>query len=172
MPETTISTLAELTLAIDSAWDELQSFLAGLTEEQTVLQDDNGWTVKDHATHMAVWEDSVAILFRGQSRHQALGITESFYAAASFDQINETIRAQHSHLPLIQARRQLEQIHGALLQWVKGLSNAGLKTAVRDFFPQAPRTDDRPMLVFIHENTADHFAQHLHWMQALVETAA
>ena len=172
MSETNISTLPELILAIESAWDDLQSFLAGLTESEASITDDNGWTAKDHATHIAVWEDSVAILFRGKPRHEALGITDAIYAAASFDQINEIIREKHKDLPLTQALRGLVQVHSELMESVKTLSDAELKTTVRGFFPQAPRTDERPMIEFIFENTVDHFTEHLQWMRELLARAA
>ncbi|HLC03078.1 MAG TPA: ClbS/DfsB family four-helix bundle protein [Anaerolineales bacterium] len=172
MPDPLISTLPELKLAIDSAWSELETFLVQLTERQASMQDDHGWTIKDHVTHLAVWEDSVAILFRGRPRHEALGIDETYYAQASFDQINERIRQQRSHLTIGQAIEQLQQVHQTLMASVRGLSEAELSKTVRDFFPVAPRTDDRRVVLFIAENTANHFTEHLEWMRALPERAA
>ena len=117
-------------------------------------------------THLAVWEDSVAILFRGKPRHEALGIDEAFYAEASFDQINEVIRGRHQHMPLRQVIELLKQVHQPLMARVRALSDAELNRTARDFFPQAPRTDNRQVIDFIYENTAAHYTEHLPWMRA------
>ena len=168
MPHPKVSTLPGLITAIDSTWGDLRSFLLAVNPNDASKTDDIGWTVKDHITHIAVWEDSVAVLFRGGLRHQALGIDESFFMAASFDQINDVIKEQFKAIPLNQAIRQLEQVHGELMTRVTALSEGDLQTTVRDFFPQAPRADDRPMMTFIYDNTADHFTEHLQWMRELL----
>jgi len=172
VPDPTISTLSELKIVIDGSWSELEAFLAGLTEQQASVQDDQGWTVTDHVTHIAVWEDSVAILFRGKPRHEALGISESYYAQASFDEINEQIRQRIGHIPLSQAIEQLRQVHMTLMAGLEGLSEAKLSMAVRDLFPEAPRSDERRVIDFIYDNTADHFKEHLGWMQTLLKRAS
>lgn len=83
------SELAKFTAAIDAAWQDLRLFLAAVTPSQASKRDQACWSVQDHVEHLAVWEDAVAILFRGGRRHEALGIEEPFYTAGSFDEINE-----------------------------------------------------------------------------------
>ena len=86
------SSPAKLSSAIDKAWSELQGFLSSITPAQASRQDANGWTIKDHVTHMAVWEASVAILFRGGRRHDALGIDEAFYLATGLGHLLGPLR--------------------------------------------------------------------------------
>lgn len=172
MPESFPSTKGALIKAIDESWAELQSFLRSLTEENASGQDSNGWTVRDHTMHIAVWEDSVLVLFHGGQRHEPLGVDERFYQQATFDQINEVIKERHSHVTLRQAVDRLRQVHSELMAEVRALSNAQLATTVRDFFPQAPREDDRTMIDFIYWNTGDHFKEHLPWMRGLTTGAA
>jgi len=172
MPEPVPATRSALTRAIDEAWAELHAFLGSLKGENPSSQDDSGWTVKDHTTHIAVWEDSVAILFRGGQRHEALGIDEAFYRAATFDQINAMVKERYSHLQLEEAVAQLSRVHHALMAEVRGLSDVQLTTTVRDFFPLAPRDDDRRVIDFIYWNIADHFKEHLPWMQSLATRAS
>jgi hypothetical protein len=177
-----------LSSAIDKAWSELQSFLSSITPAQASRHDANGWAIKDHVTHMAVWEASVAILFRGGHRHDALGIDEAFYLAtglghllgpqrptekdASFDQINEVIKTRHQDLPLSEALTMMSDAHKGLMVNARSLTEANLQTTVSDFFPQAPRGDDRTMATFILDNTASHYLEHLQWMKDLVDRAA
>ncbi len=88
MPDPTITTKAELMGATKAAWETLSGFLDGLRDQQiTGLLDREGWSVKDHLTHIARWEASVAVLFRGRPRHEGLGVDASLYAAADFDAI-------------------------------------------------------------------------------------
>jgi Protein of unknown function (DUF1706) len=178
----------ELSSAIDEAWSELQGFLSGITPAQASRQDANGWAIKDHVTHIAVWEASVTILFRGGRRHEALGIDEAFYLATglghllgpqrptakdiSFDQMNEVIKTRHQGIPLSEALTMLSDIHQGLMVNARSLTEANLQTTVSDFFPQAPRGDDRTMATFIIDNTADHYLEHLQWMKDLADRAA
>ena len=170
MPDPSMSTQAELTRAIEAAWAELQTFVAGLTEKHVSQRDDHGWTVKDHLTHLAVWEDSVAVLFRGGRRHEALGIDEAYYTKASFDEINEVIKERHKQMSLQAVTEQLGRVHGALIARVRNLSDADLNRTVRDLFPRAPSSDDRRVIDFLHENTAAHSVEHLPWMQVLLRS--
>lgn len=172
MDNPAIDTLADLLRSIDSSWAQLEPFLAGLTEKQAIMQDDQGWTVRDHVTHMAVWEESVAVLFDGKPRHEALGIDEAFYAEASFDEINEIIRKRTQSMPLGQALAEWKRAHHELMARVRSLSEDELTRRVRDFFPQAARTDDRLVIDFLHENTAAHIDEHFPWMRAIVSRSA
>jgi hypothetical protein len=157
---------------IETSWSELESFLREPEVEGSTSRDGAGWTVKDHLTHMAVWADSVAVLFRDGFRHQALGIDEGLYSAASFEEINEIIRQREASLSFAQAVDRLRNAHNAIVSGYKGLSESELAAAVRDVFHTAPRTDDRQVSAFIHENTAAHYSEHLPWMRRLAQGPA
>ncbi|HSB89555.1 MAG TPA: DinB family protein [Anaerolineales bacterium] len=166
------TSIAELLASVDSAWQNLHSFLAALSPSQASVRDHAGWSVKDHVTHLAVWEDSVTVLFRGGGRHEALGIDESVYSAGAFDDINDAIKKRLEAIPLAQAVHQLEQGHTQLVASLSTLSDADLKSNVRDFFPTAPRTDERPLTSLIWDNTGGHFVEHLEWMRELASRGA
>jgi len=121
---------------------------------------------------LAVWEDSVTVLFRGGRRHEALGIDESVYSAGAFDDINEAIKKRLEALPLTQAMHQLDQGHAQLVTSLSTLSDADLKSTVRDYFPSAPRTDERPLTSLIWDNSGGHFVEHLEWMRELASRGA
>ncbi|HET7009174.1 MAG TPA: DinB family protein [Anaerolineales bacterium] len=168
MSEATISTVDQLRQTFETAWLAFESFLAGLKPEDASKKDGAGWGVKDHVTHLAIWEESVAIVFRGGKRHEALGIDEPFYQQGSFDEINEVIKKREEHLTIDQSVERLRAVHHELKDELRALSNADLLKTVREFFPTAPRTDDRPVVVFLYDNTAGHIVEHLPWMEALV----
>ena len=127
--------------------------------------------MKDHVTHLAVWEDSVAILFRGGRRHEALGIEEPFYAAASLNEINEVIKVRLEGTALQEAIHTLEGAHRQLMGHLRTLGDADLNAKAREFFPQAPRNDDRRLASLIWDNTGGHLTEHLEWMRDLVGRA-
>jgi hypothetical protein len=166
------SELAKFTGSIDAAWKDLHSFLAAVTSSQASKRDQAGWSVKDHVTHLAVWEDSVAILFRGGRRHEALGIEELFFTVGNVDEINEVVKVRLEGTALQEAIRNLEGAHRQLMGHLRTLRDADLNAKAREFFPQAPRNDDRSLTSLIWDNTGGHFTEHLAWMGDLVERAA
>ena len=166
------SELAKFTASIDAAWKDLHAFLAAVTPSQASKRDPAGWSVKDHVAHLAVWEDSVAILFRGGRRHEALGVEGPFYAAGSFDEINEVIKVRLEGTTLQEAIRDLEGAHNQLMGHLRILRDADLNAKAREFFPQAPRNDERSLIALIWDNTGGHFTAHLEWMCDLVGRAA
>lgn len=161
------SELAKFTASIDAAWKDLHSFLAAVTPSQASKRDQAGWSVKDHVTHLAVWEDSVVILFRGGRRHEALGIEEPFYTAGNVDEINEVIKVRLEGTTLQEAIRNLEGAHRQLMGHLRTLRDADLNTKAREFFPQAPGNDERLLASLIWDNTGRHFTEHLEWMRDL-----
>jgi len=66
------SELAVFTASIDAAWKDLRSFLAAVTPSQASKRDQAGWSVKDHVTHLAVWEDSVVIPARQDNEREGV----------------------------------------------------------------------------------------------------
>jgi hypothetical protein len=166
------SDVARLAASIDAAWLDLLSFLAAVTPGQASKRDPAGWSAKDHVGHLAVWEESVAILFREGRRHEALGIEEPLYTAGSFDEINEVIRVRFEGTTLQEAIRHLEAAHQQLMVHVRTLRDADLNAKARELFPQAPRNDERTLISLIWANTGGHFAEHLEWMRDLVGRAA
>lgn len=172
MPHPNMSTISELTEALQESWSELEEFLSTLTEDQLTVQDDQGWTVSDHIMHMAEWESSVVILFEGRPRHEALGIDEATYLEASIDEINGRLQKMRDKVPAHEAIAQLREVHLTLIANLPDLTQADLQKTVRDFFPKAPRSDERRVVDFIYEDTGDHFLDHLKWMRTLVSGAA
>ncbi len=160
----------ELMAEIESAWNNLQAYLAELTDEQmTALRDHAGWSVKDHLAHLVAWEESIAALFEDRPRHAALGIDEALFSGGSFDAMNAAIREQRKDLPLGQVIAELHSTHERLLKWLRPLSDEELMQPAGSFFASAQESDDRSVAELILDNTADHFSEHLGWIKALRE---
>jgi hypothetical protein len=168
MAERSSSVKAQLLAEIDKAWADLNTFFAGLSEAQmTTLHDGQGWTVKDHLTHIAAWEESVIFFLHGRPRHEALGIEEPLFAKASFDEINAVIQRLRKDLSLSQAASQLQTTHARLMSLLQPLSDADLNQPLRHYLPSSPADDRRRAVDLIRDNTSGHFSEHLPWMRAI-----
>jgi hypothetical protein len=167
-----ISTKTEMMQKINAAWAELESFLAGLTDQQmTGLYDNQGWNVRDHITHQATWEESIAMLFQGKSRPQILGIEPSQLAKKDFDAINATIRDRKKNMSGEAAVAELRRVHNLLMKSIQTLSDTDLNKPAAVFFPQIPASDVRTVLQLIQADTDGHFLEHLPWMKAIATSA-
>jgi hypothetical protein len=161
---------SNLLAAIDRSWIALNAALKRLTESQlTTIRDVQGWTVKDHIVHMTRWERSVVFFLQHLPRHDGLGVEETLYLQGSEDAINATIYRQASDLVLGDALLQFRENHRRLLELLAPLTDADLQKRYRDFLPDEPGDGDGPPAIdVIHGNTAHHFAEHLGWIEALV----
>ena len=172
MADRTITSKSHLLSEIARTWAALNSYVAQLSEAQmTAFHDDHGRTVKDHLTHLTAWEQSVVFHFQGKPRHQALGIEETLFASGSFDEQNEVIRGQRESIPLAEVIAQLQRTHVELMNLVNLLTEADLSRQLRDYPPETPATDQRSVMSLIQGDTADHFSEHLSWIEALVQAA-
>jgi len=135
----------------------------------TEIPDGRGWTVKDHITHLTAWEQSVIFFFQGKPRHEALGTEEALFASGSFDEMNEVIRKQRERVPLSEAISQFQRTHVDLMDLVHPLTEADLDQPIRNYPPETPASDQQTVMSLIQGDTADHFSEHLAWIEALVQ---
>ena len=89
-----VTTKQDLIASTTTAWHTLVTYVDGLTAEQwTEPRDAAGWSVKDHVSHVTLWDRAVIEAFRNQAPMQeTLGISETAWSAGSFDPMNEEIR--------------------------------------------------------------------------------
>jgi hypothetical protein len=168
--EKQVTTKAELLADIERDWDALQDRLDQLTEtEMTTLTNADGWTVKDHITHLTAWERSVIFLLQGKPRHAGLGVPEAVYLKGSHDEINEVIFQQQKEEPLTAVIAHFHQTHQELLDLLQPLTDTDLQKPYGHYLPDEPGEGDGPAVInFVYGNTAHHFREHLGWIEELV----
>src|SRR5258706_8884786 len=109
----------EMLKRMEAGWNSFQTYLNTLTDDQmTTLQDEVGWTVKDHLTHLALWEDGVAATLQGKSRPERMGIDQATLASHDYDKMNGIMRLQHLDKTLPQVRQMLADAHQRLVDAV------------------------------------------------------
>lgn len=154
---------------IEKSWDDLQDFLDSISDAQkTELTDAQGWTVKDHLIHLAVWEDSLTALLEGKSRAEALGVDDVVWQSHDVDAMNAVIQKAHQSMPLNEVVATLGRSHDRMVAQIETLTDDDLMRPHRDFQPDSTR--DEPVIGWIVGNSFEHFADHMAWMQAIAES--
>ncbi|MEA2576132.1 MAG: hypothetical protein QOH93_3430 [Chloroflexia bacterium] len=163
-------TKADLLSAIEESWTKLNDALGRLTEQQmTQIRDHEGWTVKDHLTHIAAWERSVVVFLQGRPRYEGLGVEEQVYGRGDYEEINAAIQEQAKDASLSQALADLHSVHSQLLSLLEPMTDDDLYKANSDFQPAVTgERDERPIAGMIYSNTAGHFEEHQGWIESLV----
>jgi hypothetical protein len=169
-----VSTRAELLALIDRFWTAINAYVDGLTPEQlTQVKNPDGWALKDHLTHLTVWERSVIAFLKGNPRYEALGITEAMYRNESYDAMNEAIFRNHQHEPLDTVLAQWRTTHHELIAALTALEDDDLQKPYNHFQPdEADRLTPRRAIDVIFVNTAPHFREHQEWMQQTLDAAS
>lgn len=151
---------------IDFHWNELQTYLATLTEDQfTQPTDAAGWTVKDHVIHIAIWEHAEVAVLDGKSKREALNVTPETWDADD-DAINAVIQQRYHDLPLDEVLHTLRENHERLLKKLDSLTEADLRLPYRHYQPDSD--DDHALLEWLPWDTFYHYRDHLPWIKAIV----
>jgi hypothetical protein len=163
--------VAGVVARINADYATLTATLDGWTEaQQTGPTDAQGWTVKDHITHLAAWEQSMVSLFNGRPRHEGLGVSAALYQSEDIDAINAAIREKHKDVSLAEAHTLLADAHRQMLAVLDTLTFDDLFEPYSHFLPDEPGDDDgSPIIGRLRGNTFGHYAEHLPWMTAIAE---
>ena len=157
---------------IESAWEELQVAISGLDEALLArVDDESGWSVADHLTHLAAWERGIAYVLTGRSRAEGMGITQALWVELTMDEVNDVIHEQGRRLGAARALADFRAAHAAMLDALEGLDDADLQRGYTTFEPQ-DEPDDRPIIGWIIGDTYDHYAEHLGYIRASLSRAA
>lgn len=160
---------AELMERIDGARGLLLETIGRLSEAQLVepgLFD--GWSVKDHLSHVATWERSLAALLQGRPCYAAMNVDRHTYASGDTDAVNALIFLHTKDRSLSEALADFEQAHTELLGVLAGLSDADLLRTYRHYQPDEPGSDSgAPVIGWIAGNTYEHYAEHQTWVEAV-----
>ena len=166
--ESGIMNKAKLLNEIDRGWSKVSDFVSSLTDAQlTDLIDANGWNIKDHLIHLAVWEDGIYALLQGLQRldTEYMGIDEKIWERGDNDEINAIIRERYRDLPLTDVLLRRQQVHQRLIEKIQSMTDEDLQRPYR--FYENHSTDESPVIAHIIGNTFAHYADQLPWMKAI-----
>lgn len=162
-------TRASLMNQMELSWNELQTFIASLTEDQlTRPTDAAGWTVKDHIIHIAMWENAGLALLEGKSKREAMNITPEIWEQDD-DPINAVIQERYRDMPLAEVMQTLRENHARTMAKLDTMTEADLLLPHRHYQPNS--TEERPIMLWVIGDTINHYRDHIPWMKAIAESA-
>ena len=156
---------------IETAWSELNALVESLGPDGLARTGADGWAVKDHLVHIAAWERSLIALLEGTDRHEAMGVGPE---AEDTDAINAAVWSLHREKTPEQALAYFRETHAVLMKVLRTMSDADLQLSYNHYQPNDPRDpgDDRPVVEWVAGNTYDHYAEHIGWINQLIESSA
>lgn len=161
-------TKTELLANIEVAWDELQTAIDGLTEEQmTRLPVSGDWTVKDILAHLAVWLSRLVTDLFKIERGFAPNADST---PAQVDALNARFYEEQRDRPLERILDDLYGVHEALLSRLESLPDAVLSDPKKYRWMKG-----RPLSALVAEDSFEHYREHtpeiLAWRQTLGTSA-
>ena len=162
----------ELLKRIRRSRSALEETIAGLSEEQLARPGPEGWSIKDHLAHMAIWELGIVALLRRQPRFEAMGGAVAVAQGKSEDEVNDRIYRQHDGLSVPAVLEEFRTAHNQMLQILDELAEEDLFRPYADYVTGGQVDRQDPVFWWIVGNTYEHFDEHHNYIQALLEEAA
>jgi hypothetical protein len=168
-------TKAELLAKIDTAYRELDGLTGPLSEQQmTTPGGPDGWSVKDHLTHLSAWHRSLIALLEGKDRTAALGLDEQAAREAEaqegFDPINDLIYRAGKDRALAQVQADFRATRQRVLDILGAMTDEDLYRPYSHYQRNDPEHNPNPVIGWIAGNTFGHVEEHLEWIRALLNS--
>lgn len=139
---------------VDRSWNELVATVDALDERQLTAPGPDGWSVKDHLSHLTRWEEYLLARLDGRDGRPELGLESG--QEGGEDEINAALQRSDAGRPLEEVRRRLTETHARVAARLETLEAADLEQR----------------LPVIEGNTSGHFAEHTGWIRALTKAPA
>lgn len=165
-----VTTKADLLADMRAGWEALNAYLDTLSEAQaTQVTDEGGWSIKDHIIHIALWEGSMNAVLQRLPRWEYMGVDRETWEQSGINQINDVMFRRNRDLSWPQAREHFRQMHDELIGRIETMPEANLQRPYNYFQPESTQT--QPIGMRLGVASYRHYATHMPWIEALVESA-
>lgn len=151
----------ELVDRIEGSWKEMDDLAGKAGDASLRAPVADGWTLKDHLVHVAVWEESLLALLEGRDRAAAMGAPG--LDDAGTDAINAAVFEKHRDEAPSEVVSEFRETHRRLLDRLRSLSDEDLSRPYSYFQPGSDR--QRPVREWIDGNTFEHYEEHLGYIR-------
>ncbi len=150
---------------------QLDALVESLGPHGLTIRGPDGRAVKDHLAHIAAWEHSLIGLLDGRNRLAAMGVPG---AQEGTDAINAAVWSLHRDKSAEEVLAYFHQTHALLMELLSRMSDAELQLPYNHYQPHDPRDsdDNRPVVDWVAGNTYEHYAEHIGWINQLVDASA
>lgn len=152
-----IETIEKATLLekVQSAYEQLNTLLATLSEEQKTTPGVNGsWSVKDNLAHITAWQDLLPARIQSWiAGHPPVEFMSEFKTE---DEDNESIYQQNKHRPLAEVEAAFHSSYRRAREAVESVSEEALNAPVKS------KSEGRsaPVWRYINGDICEHYEEH------------
>lgn len=157
---------SELLARIPPARRALEDVIASLDDAQLSVRGNDGWTVRDHLSHIAAWERMVVAHLTYGNDHETAGLSVEAFAGATLNELNARLYELHSDDALEDVRAEFTAAHASITELIARLSEEDL---VRPYWDDDPSL--RPVIEKLSGDTYRHYLEHRRWISELVKEA-
>lgn len=150
---------------IASSWARLERLVAGQSDDRLQAPLADGWSIKDHLAHVAVWEKALLGRAEGKDRLGAMGIDPAAVEAmrpsvggSQIDAINAVVYRQSQDRSLADVLADSRETHARMLAFLAKLSDLDLLRSYRPVMTSA--AEEHAVIEFILSNTLHHYDEH------------
>jgi uncharacterized damage-inducible protein DinB len=140
-------------------------------DDLTERRDPQGWAIKDHLYHLAVWERGIRYLLQGKPRHEGMELTETDFEELDVDAMNEVTFRKNRDRPLSEVIQVFHEEHRAMIDFLQSdeISWDDLQKPYSEYASHGQEADDSdPVLYWVFGNTAAHFDMHQTWIEEIL----
>lgn len=163
------TTMEEVYAYLDRSRDALLAVVEPRSDEEVTWVGPEGWSVKDHLAHLAIWERSMHAVLTGGDKAAALGVPPEVLASPGYDATNEIIRARWAGVSRAEAMGMLADARAETLRILGGMTYDDLMRPYASYQPDSPDASD-PVAYWLAGNTWGHYDEHRPWIEGLLTT--
>lgn len=152
-------TVAELLGRMPPARTALLDVVRGLSPARLAMPGPEGWAVKDHLAHLALWERMIVAHLRDRSDHTLAGMRADEYADADLGTLNARLHALSRDWTPQAAVAELHAARAATKEWLHSLSDSDLLRPYWDDDPSRRTAAEK-----IAGDTYRHDIEHREWI--------
>lgn len=161
-------TMEEVYQYLERSRTALLAVVEPRSDEEIARVGPEGWSVKDHLAHLAMWERSMHAVLTGGDKAAALGVPPEVLASPDYDDTNEIIRARWAGISRVEAMAMLADARAGTHAILAGMTYDDLMKPYAAYQPGSPERTD-PVAYWLAGNTWQHDDEHRPWIEGLLE---